>query len=811
MRGASRRGEDGALIAFGLIVLLIMLMAAGLAVDTMRHERERALMQATLDRAVVAAADLEQRIDPKEVVTNYFELAGVAHTLGEINVDQALNSRKVTAQASQDVPTAFMGLVGVDFLRAATLAEAQERVVDIEISLALDVSSSMTDSNFNRMTNMRRAANEFVETVMPEEQDPNDISITTVSIVPYAMTVNLGRELIDLYNVPPIPAGQQRYSNCILFANEAFSSTALPPNRPLERYPHFDHHDYGYLSGSPLRVVSPLCPREAEPGGQESNLLLPLATDPDELIASIGALQPYTATGIEAGMRWAIAMLDPETRPVIDALVASGTVGRAAAGRPLDYDPERALKVAVLMTDGELDAQRDLAPEVKSGLSNVWYDPASHRYSVLVRGRFRKGFPYGSDDDDDDDDDDGCKEEIWDDRPIPNPADGVVRVAKGNQDDWCAPVWYWVSPDNDKRRQTLAWGDPVGSPQGEFHDHPYSRLRTKSNVRDRNNWGILDRELRRLTNREVFEHFTMRDSGHFLYHWPRQKGMLSNAEWNILNNPRRDTNSLDGAVARLQRLCTAAKAKGVVVFTIGFELDGIRGQRRTRAGARPDAELRDDDRPALLRREGRPDRRDVQDHRGPDRSPEAHAMSGRLRRWLGRFARDTRATATVEFVILFPAFVLVMTNVIEASVLMMRAAMIDRGLDMAVRELRLRPGDPPDAGEFLELVCAFAGSGSSAEVKLVPRCTETLRIELSEVDGDWTPLGETDSCVQDYDPGKDEALMMVRVCVVANPLLPHLGLGALLPKDASGGYRLIAVSAFVHEPEVLGTPVGMGM
>jgi hypothetical protein len=42
--------------------------------------------------------------------------------------------------------------------------------------------------------------------------------------------------------------------------------------------------------------------------------------------------------------------------------------------------------------------------------------------------------------------------------------------------------------------------------------------------------------------------------------------------------------------------------------------------------------------------------------------------------------------------------------------------------------------------------------------------------------------------------------MLVRVCVTQDAMFPTTGIGLHLPKDAKGGYGLVAVSAFVTEP-----------
>lgn len=178
------------------------------------------------------------------------------------------------------------------------------------------------------------------------------------------------------------------------------------------------------------------------------------------------------------------------------------------------------------------------------------------------------------------------------------------------------------------------------------------------------------------------------------------------------------------------------------------------------------------------------------------------SILGALRRAL----RDDGGTATVEFVILFPLFALVMINSVEASILMMRGTLLDRGLDMATRELRLDANAPPSYDEFRALVCRHAGLDAS--------CVDGLQVELRPVapaagaglDASARCVGTVEEIVPlvQSDPahfvgGAANELMLVRACLMVEPIVPNLGLFALLPRDG-GGFRLVSVSAFVKEP-----------
>ncbi|WP_296761732.1 Tad domain-containing protein [Sediminimonas sp.] len=96
------RDEDGVMVVLSIYMFLIMLLVAGIGVDMMRFEMERTRLQNTLDRAVLAAADLDQKLDPEDVVMNYFEKSGLGDRLArdDVDVTQDVGYRNVKARAN---------------------------------------------------------------------------------------------------------------------------------------------------------------------------------------------------------------------------------------------------------------------------------------------------------------------------------------------------------------------------------------------------------------------------------------------------------------------------------------------------------------------------------------------------------------------------------------------------------------------------------------------------------------------------------------------------------------------------------------
>lgn len=113
------RETDGNMTIFGLTGVFIMLVYGGIGIDMIYSEVERTRLQNTLDRAVLAAADLEQQIDPQTLVQDYLTKMNLEDTLANVNisVDSGLNYRTVTAEAQRTYNSNFLHLLGFDKLQ----------------------------------------------------------------------------------------------------------------------------------------------------------------------------------------------------------------------------------------------------------------------------------------------------------------------------------------------------------------------------------------------------------------------------------------------------------------------------------------------------------------------------------------------------------------------------------------------------------------------------------------------------------------------------------------------------------------------
>lgn len=176
----------------------------------------------------------------------------------------------------------------------------------------------------------------------------------------------------------------------------------------------------------------------------------------------------------------------------------------------------------------------------------------------------------------------------------------------------------------------------------------------------------------------------------------------------------------------------------------------------------------------------------------------------KFRTALRRLGLSEAGTASVEFVIVFPFFVGVFVSAFEVAMMNMRAVMLERATDMVVRAIRLSGGNQNlNYDRILGDICNAAG--------IIPNCVNTTRIELQPVDtANWSGMSGNVDCIRrnavvqpvvKFQNGQQNEMMLIRVCSIVDPIFPTIGVGQSMPLDESGGYMIVASSAFVNEPQ----------
>ncbi|MEZ5686727.1 MAG: hypothetical protein R3D78_12965 [Paracoccaceae bacterium] len=379
------REEDGAIIILSIQIFMIMLICTGIAIDIVRQEERRTLIQNTIDRAVLAAADLDQDLDPEDVVADYLDKAGLDYleVAPKVEGSREIGWRKVTVELTDEMPTIFGPLVGVEALASNGMSQAQEAIGNVEISLVLDISGSMGTwvSYDTRIGLLKTAAKSFVtrmfDTVEPTPETRGRLSI---SVVPYNQQVVLGPDLGAEFHL----SSDHTQNTCADVQLLGWGDTAIDPDAGLTRTMYGDNFDYWgqyALTGSDWSNSLPTYYEDSRgrfvgiETCKEQSLarVLAFSNSESDLHTKINSLSAGGDTAIDVGARWGLALLDPAARPAISEMIEDSKISNDMAGRPLAFDvgnveiDETALKVLVLMTDGENTRSYSTKPEYRSG------------------------------------------------------------------------------------------------------------------------------------------------------------------------------------------------------------------------------------------------------------------------------------------------------------------------------------------------------------------------------------------------------------------------------------------------------------
>ena len=167
-----------------------------------------------------------------------------------------------------------------------------------------------------------------------------------------------------------------------------------------------------------------------------------------------------------------------------------------------------------------------------------------------------------------------------------------------------------------------------------------------------------------------------------------------------------------------------------------------------------------------------------------------------------KFVEKETGSASVEFVILFPIVFMFLIASFELGMLNLRHTMLERAVDLTVRDLRLGNIPSPSQENLRVAICSRAG--------ILPDCLNNLMIELRPISkSTWALPSPNAQCVDrdseitpvtTVNAGAPDELMLVRACAVLDPLLPTTGLGAAINRTGTGEIFLVSSSVFVNEP-----------
>ena len=341
---ASRGGNIAIIFALSLLPLVL---AIGGAIDFARTVSAVSMLQSAVDNASLAAANLRHTNSPVQTAQAYVHAAVTESGLDvqnlnvSVNAASSDNSREVILTVTADVPTTFLGMMGWNVVPISLESKAKEVISNVEISLVLDVSSSM---NGARITNLRQASISFINQVLADDY----VAATTVSLIPFGGTVRLPVTFhpylvnTTTYTHPvngyvlPVPADPSNWNGCLEMDPSEVSSITLTPGS-LGLLPTF-------------KVFSPgrgWCPTS------DSAKSIFLSNNKADIISRLNDFDTTVlsdGTGTDVGTSWGVRALDPAWRGKLGA-------PPAAASRPADFGEATSRKFLIVMTDGGITGQ----------------------------------------------------------------------------------------------------------------------------------------------------------------------------------------------------------------------------------------------------------------------------------------------------------------------------------------------------------------------------------------------------------------------------------------------------------------------
>jgi len=194
LRRFARNTRGNIAVLFGLAVIPIVL-GIGVAIDYGRALIVRERMSSAADAAALAIGswagltDAERKAKAQQYFDANYPSAALGAT-GALNVTFPGDDIKVDVSAT--VPTTFMRLANIDSINVGSSALITVKHRKIELALVLDTTGSMSSSG--KMTSLKNAADDMVDTLFGSSAVSTDVKI---AVVPFSGAVNIGTDKLN--------------------------------------------------------------------------------------------------------------------------------------------------------------------------------------------------------------------------------------------------------------------------------------------------------------------------------------------------------------------------------------------------------------------------------------------------------------------------------------------------------------------------------------------------------------------------------------------------------------------------------------
>lgn len=356
LAGCFARDRGGNFIVMAGVVMAVLAMAVGFAVDIGQMMNARSALSSAIDAAVTSTArDLTTgtatEAEATKAVNAFLSanssggiLASAQIELDKVVLDRTVRTLEVTAHV--DVPLYFPLFGSEKTRRISQTGAAVFSDRNIEVAMMLDVTGSMKpDWPNDKIGDLQKAAKSAIGIFLGNQDEAKPR--TRVAIVPYANSVNVGNLAAKSVYAERSPEDRTKtQGNTVLIGRTPADKCAT--ERPgLYQYKNdgpdvsMVHRDYfldGYLAkyttSRPYYKPDP-CP---------TTPIVPLTASVKALQDSVDSFKVDGGTAGHIGIQWTWYMLSEKWGSIMDV-----------SQQPAAKDPERVSKFAILMTDGEFN------------------------------------------------------------------------------------------------------------------------------------------------------------------------------------------------------------------------------------------------------------------------------------------------------------------------------------------------------------------------------------------------------------------------------------------------------------------------
>lgn len=189
------RDTNGSYAVIFALAIVPILISIGAAIDLSQAYVAKQRLTSALDAAGLAVGGMSGQSAQaiQAAAQNYVNANYPISKIGKPGtVKVTTTGNKIALSAVTNVPTSFMGIIGVTNLKVAANSEITRMGKKLEVVLVLDTTGSMADNN--KMATLKTAANNLIDTVSASAISPGDVKI---AIVPFSVDVNVGTENVN--------------------------------------------------------------------------------------------------------------------------------------------------------------------------------------------------------------------------------------------------------------------------------------------------------------------------------------------------------------------------------------------------------------------------------------------------------------------------------------------------------------------------------------------------------------------------------------------------------------------------------------